>query len=124
MKLERFEPRDVFVAKENITKQGLDISHMLTVSISHINQSTAEEMALDGVANKFKVPIYTKDIPNDNGQGYGFYVYLDKQCLENGEFSEDLACVIERALDNGCNVLCLDADGPEIPGIPVYEWEE
>lgn len=124
MKLEKFIPRDVFTAKENILRQGLEISHMLTVSISHISQETAEDMMLDEVANRFKVPVYTKNAPNDNGQGYGLYVYLDEQCLKNGDFGEDLARIIELALDNGCNVLCLDSDGPEIPGIPVYEWED
>lgn len=124
MKLERFEPQNVFTVKENILRQGLEISHMLTVSISHISQETAEDMMLDGIANRFKIPVYTKNAPNDNGQGYGFYVYLDGQCLKNGDFTEDLARVIGLALDNGCNVLCLDSDGHEIQGLPVYEWED
>lgn len=123
MKLLRTKPEEKFEKKGTIIK-GLEISHMATVSISHIRQSTAEEMMLDGVTNKFMVPIYTKSVPNDNDPGYGFYVYLDSACLENGDFPEDLTAVIELALDNGCDVLCLDSDGPEIDGLTVYEWED
>lgn len=123
MKLLRTKPEEKFEKKGTTTK-GLEITHMATISMEHISQATAEAMMVDGMVNKFMVPIYTKSTPNDNGPGFGFYVYLDSQCLKDGDFPEDLAAVIELALDNGCDILCLDSDGPVIEGLPVYEWRD
>lgn len=78
MKLERFEPQNVFTVKENILRQGLEISHMLTVSISHISQETAEDMMLDGIANRFKIPVYTKMLLMTMERDMGFmYIWMD-----------------------------------------------
>lgn len=122
MKLSRIKPEKKF-GSGDIAK-GVEISHMITVSMSHITEQTKDEMMCDGINNKLMVPIYAKTVPNDNDPGFGFYVYLNNQCLREGDFPEDLVNVIDFALRNGCDILCLDCDGPEIEELPIYEWRD
>lgn len=107
---------------ENITR---NISKMLTLSLSHLTQETREELAEDNTKNHFScLSVYEKTA----GECYGYFVYIDEvlfaeQCLD-GSLPYDLRCVIQFSLDNNCDILCLDTDGPEVYYLPRYEYSE
>lgn len=99
----------------------LDISKMLTVSSAHVSEETFEALSIDELLNEIMLPIYTKNTP-DNGSNFGLYIYLDQTCLAQGKIPNDLKPLIELALKNKCDVICLDSDGPELENLPLYNW--
>lgn len=99
----------------------LEISKVLTVSSGHVTENTFEALSLDGLVNEIMLPVYSKSAPG-NGEGFGLYVYIEPKCLEQGKIPEDLMPLIRLAQENDCSILCLDCDGPELEGYPVYDW--
>lgn len=112
----------IIVECDMIVEQPLDIIKMITVSSGHVSEETFEALAMDGIRNKYGLPIYSKSAPG-NSEGYGLFIYLTSGCIdEETEIPEELKSLVKLAQDNGCEVLCLDCDGPEIEGIPTYDW--
>lgn len=101
----------------------LPITKMLTVSAYHVTHDTFEALSLDGVMNEIMLPVYEKSAPG-NGENFGLIIELEPVCVEQGRIPEDLASIIKLCQENGCQMLCLDFEGRELEGFPVYEWEE
>lgn len=96
--------------------QKLEISKMLTISTKHITPE-ADESILYAYYDDDKdvsAHVYTKD-------NYGWFVYIDED-FENKTNLECLKDCMRFARKNGCDLLCLDCDGPVVDGLPVYEW--
>lgn len=100
----------------------LEVSKMLTVSTAHVTESTFEALMSDSTQNEIGLPIYSKSTP-DNGENFGLYVYITEDCLDWDHMPGDLKPLIKLSQKTGCSVLCLDSDGPEVKGLPVYDWE-
>ena len=97
--------------------KGLEISKMLTVSTAHVKEETLEALS-ETLQNDIGLPVYVKGNP-DNGSNFGVYIYLEPAGLS--QISEDLKPLIDIAIENNCNVLCLDGDGPILKGFKTYE---
>ena len=100
----------------------LEITKMLTISTIHVKEETCkwlyevfeEQQPYDPVP-----PFYPK------GE-YGFFVYCDSESVDNAitdeNCPEDLTMCMVFAFVNGCELLCLDCDGPIIEGLRKYKW--
>lgn len=98
----------------------LDIQKVLTLSTAHIKESTANRLDRDPDDNNLGLCVYQK-------ADYGYFIYLDAITPElMAQYSEsiprDLYDCIGLALSVGCNILCLDCDGEELPFLPTYDW--
>ena len=108
---------------ENNVKQKLNITKVLTVFTGHVTQETFETLMLDGVTNDLGLAVYTKAAPNQGGN-YGLYIYLDPSVDDYESLPEDLVSLINLAIENDCMILCLDSDGMELEGFPIFEWKD
>lgn len=95
-----------------------EISKMLTISSGHISDETAEMLEREPELNALRLSVYTKSA--DDGENYGWFIYLPSD-IHDG-VPADLAKCMRIAASNGCNVLCLDGDGPEYPGLETFDW--
>ena len=102
--------------------KNLEITRMLTVSTAHVTQDTFERLALDGVRNEIGLPVYTKTSVGDD-ENYGLYIHISPD-INLEVIPEDLMSVINLALDNGFDMLCLDSDGPQLENLSVFAWDE
>jgi len=97
-----------------VHRNGLEICEVLTVSTAHIKKTTANE--LDAAANteqsgNVDFPVYSKaDV------GWFIYITGDETDLP------DLKLLVQLARKHHCDIICIDADGPTIPGLPTYDW--
>lgn len=99
--------------------QGPEIVGMLTVSTSHVSQETYRKLEQDGTRNEIGLPVYAKSAPED-GDCYGLYVYLENISWDT--VPSDLGHLIKLAQQNGCGILCLDSEGPELENMPKFDW--
>lgn len=100
----------------------LEITKMLTVSSAHVTQETFDRLVMDNENNKIGLPVYTKNISN-NSENYGLYIYINPD-INRGIVPSDLMPLIDLAVNNDCDILCLDGDGPELTDYPVFKWED
>lgn len=97
------------------TDNGLEIHSMLTLSTAHIDQKTRDILthtARDEGLDTINIPVYEK-------AGYGWFIPINN--IIPGKSTPSLTACIITALMSGCDWLCLDADGPTIADIPIYE---
>lgn len=98
-----------------------EITKMLTVSTAHVTQETYDRLYHDDENNEVMLPVYEKISPNGR-ETFGLYVYLEPAVLDWEKIPMDLKPLVMLAKTNGCGILCLDGDGPEINELPVYNW--
>ncbi len=98
---------------------GLEITKTLTVSTGHVTKDTFKRLLNDGMLNEIGLPVYKKAT---DGDMFGLFVYIEPNCLDYNKIPEDLAVLVKLAQDEGCGILCLDNDGPELENITTYEW--
>lgn len=106
-----------------------EISKMLTVSSAHICNSTAAALDLEGVTDSLGLAVYEKD-------DFGWIIYpvimkneSQYKHDENGDIlfghadnmPKDLQNLLRYCHDLGCQILCIDSDGPIIPYLPTYD---
>lgn len=104
------------------TEQGdaPEISKMLTISTAHICPGTWDILESEGndrCETRFSaLSVYPKS-------DYGCFIYISglDDALEI-DFPADLLDVVKFAIDHGCNMLCIDSDGPTVPELKTYEW--
>lgn len=119
------EASDAVVATE--PRNALEISKMMTLSTAHIAPNTAKdlektarcEFPLNMLSCNVPFPVYKKG-------DYGYFIYVTEDTISDaliGDFCpSDLLDVAIYAENNGCNLLCLDGDGPTVPDLKTYEW--
>ena len=93
----------------------LEIHHMLTLSTAHIDQTTRDLLtrtARNEGLDTVQIPVYEKD-------GYGWFIPVDNH-IPPGTTRPLTVCIMA-TLMAGCDWLCLDADGPTVDEIPIYE---
>jgi len=101
----------------------LEIHKMLVLTTGHVSQLTAlkihEGMARqerDGLTEEgFWLPQFLRE------EGWMFYTRDTKQEETHGA-PEDLLVVLRFALEQGCHWVMFDNDGPEVEGLPLFEW--
>lgn len=93
-----------------MSNANLEISNILTLSTAHIEADTA--IALDN--NEINgIMSYEK-------KEYGWFIYTLVNDINS--VPEDLIRVLNFALVNNCEWLCLDRDGDTTELLPTYEW--
>ena len=94
----------------------MDITLCLTISTGHISTNTARLLSIEPDTNILGLSVYEK------GE-YGWWIYVGDK-LENipDNLPDDLMRCIHEAYAWNCQWLCLDCDGEEIPGVPIYDW--
>lgn len=94
------------------------VTHMLTLSTAHIDRPTADMLDEEGEANRFPaLSVY----PKSAGEDYGWFIYIGPG-WRDAETPEDLKACLAACDAAGCGMLCLDADGPVVPDLSVYDW--
>ena len=113
-----------------------EISRILTLSTGHVTECTRNMLLRESEENNFGLDVYEKD-------DFGFIIYLPAPVETRGvdtpytetpagctrfgisySVPKDLQDVLRYCHDMGCNILCLDADGPEIPYLRYYGDDE
>lgn len=97
--------------------QKLEIDRMLTISSLHVSADTKDllDQAVDDNEEDPMPPVYEK-------QGYGWFVACDFDNEETWDnYPADLVQCMELAKENGCFWLCLDADGPRVDTLKIFE---
>lgn len=96
-----------------MSEQKLEIAKTLTLSTSHIKESTAQFLNDE---SREHLTVYAKN-------EFGWFIYITDQIdHEVTLITDDLSAVIQLALDNECSILCLDADGPIVDELNLYDW--
>lgn len=90
-----------------------EIAKMLTISTGHVSRETAAKLEHGGACF---LSIFAK------GE-YGWFIFVARDDDSMGGAPPDLAACIAKARALGCDWLCLDRDGDELDGLPVYDWE-
>ena len=92
----------------------MEISKMLTLSTAHITEGTAQLLQETPDTDVLGIPVYEKS-------EYGWFIYLSS--IPDVIFShlpKDLQDILSLAKDVGCDVVCLDCDGPALSYLEVY----
>lgn len=105
----------------------MEICKMLTLSTAHITKETADKLNHDCkpvAPEDYNLHSFCWDLaiscyPKNE---YGWFLWIDLADLETAP--EDLRRCINLALDNDCEWLCIDRDGPIEESLPTYEWED
>ena len=104
----------------------LEITRMLTISLSHISRETADLIndECDTWWNSSLPACYTK------GE-YGYMIHVPEDYLVSGEdgveetypdVPDDLHDCMLLARENNCQWLCFDRDGLVVDGLEVFDW--
>lgn len=103
-------------------RSALEVSKMLTISTAHVTEDICERLAARADYDpRYNIPfvVYRKD-------EFGYFIYITKDTLEDalkeGSCPEVLLDVVKFAVKHGCELLCLDRDGPTVPELKTYEW--
>ena len=114
-----------------------EITKMLTISTGHVRQSTMDMLDREARENNYGLAVYPKD-------GFGYLIYLTDPMASFPEESlpyeehgdhyplfgfpafvpKDLQDCMRYCKDMGCELLCLDSDGPEIPYLGWYHGDD
>ena len=96
-----------------------DIAKIITVSSAHITEDTAQMLDNEPNTDKLNISVYNK-------ADYGWFIYIPEYLKERvgqgTDLPEDLQRCLKTAIDNNCEWLCIDCDGPEIDGLEKYSW--
>ena len=95
----------------------MEISKMVTVSTCHISEETNNMLADKN--NSLPISVYDKT-------DYGWFIYMPADKDNDADVLKalptDLAVLFMFARYNEVDVICLDCDGEEIDGLPIYNW--
>lgn len=102
------------------TPTEFDITKIITLSTTHITENTARLLDDEPNTNTLGLTTYKK-------ADYGWFIYIAdyiKTNILNDAVSlpDDLKLCLKTAVNNNCEWLCLDCDGPEYDKLPKYNW--
>ena len=102
------------------TPTEFDIAKMITLSTTHITEDTAGRLDNEPDTNALGLTIYKK-------ANYGWFLYISDYVKtdilnDTASLPDDLKLCLKTAIDNNCEWLCLDCDGPEYDKLPKYNW--
>lgn len=96
---------------------GYEIQRTLVVSTSHISQEDATYLEQ---ASTWPLSVVWLNYE------YGWIIYLFKKDDYFQEVTQgapqSIVSLMRLAIQLNCDWLRIDADGPEVPGLPTYEW--
>lgn len=94
----------------------MEISKCLTISTSHVKESTMLMLEQEVISSNPSLCVYEK-------KAFGFWVHIPESGVElSSELPVDLLTCIKLAIDNDCEWLCLDRDGEVLNELPDYCW--
>ena len=95
----------------------MEVSRMITMSTGHVSEETAN--MLQDKNNTIPLGVYEK-------ADFGWFIYMPTEKTEDAnilkELPKDLAMIFMFARHSMFEVICLDCDGDDIEGLPIYEW--
>ncbi len=113
-----------------------DISRILTISTGHVTENTRNMLDREPEEDNFGLAVYNKNDfgyiiylpdPSDNNEIRTIYTEIPSEGPYFGyadKVPKDLQDVLRYCHDMGCDILCLDSDGPEIPYLRWYDEDE
>lgn len=110
-----------------------EITSLMTLSTAHISAQTMDLLqeatrCVNARLDDAGIAVYAKaqacgtpDAPNN--ECYGWFVYLPRviPAVSKSDLPADLLGVLQYARNHGCQVLCLDSDGPIISALKTYD---
>jgi hypothetical protein len=97
-----------------------EIQRMLTLSIFHIDPTTAEGLERKAV-DALNAPDWT-GISVYEKKDYGYFIYLIQGMMEPHLLPHDLEACINYAISQQCDVICFDRDANIMDNLISYEW--
>lgn len=114
------EPYMVPVDKIKVPAETLSVSKILTVSTAHVSKAMYKMLVEDANdSSSATLPVYEKT--DTDGTKYGLFIYIPAD-IDWDNILKELKPLLELAISNECDVICLDSDGSVIKELPVYEW--
>lgn len=101
----------------------MQIDNMLVLSTNHIPWRTSRALDVSTEGGKIEGD---GDMPATiTWASYGWMVWADSgfQYTEASRTHAELQRVIEFAISHGCQWIRFDIDGPEIAGLPTFDWD-
>lgn len=99
-----------------------EIARIMTISTGHIDKKSADllDSCVDALSEGElpEVPLTVIE-----KAGYGWIVCVTGTDDIADELPKPLADCLKYARDNECEWLAIDADGPTMDDLPVYEWD-
>lgn len=102
-------------------RRGLEVMEVLVVSTAHLDEQEAQILNEGGTI--------TDELPSPMTWEYGWIFFIggptsspdDTRYTLDG-YSEGFKGVAQRAWDAGLEWVRFDSDGPELDGVPTYDW--
>ena len=91
----------------------MGISKMLDISKTHITAETSDWLDKE-VDLAEEITAYAKE-------GYGWFIVITPDDLDNDNIPEDLMRCMKLAYKKKCHWLCIDQDGEVLDDLPVFE---
>lgn len=114
------EPYKIPVDKIKVPTETLSVSKILTVSTAHVTKAMYKMLVEDmNDSSSVMLPVYEKT--DTDGTKYGLFIYIPAD-INWDRIPKGLKPLLELAISNECDVVCLDSDGSVIKELPVYEW--
>lgn len=113
--------------------QKPEIQSLMTLSTAHVSIPTIALLqeatrSVNARLDDAGIAVYAKaqacgtpDAPNN--ECYGWFVYLPRviPAVSKSDLPTDLLGVLQYAQNHGCQVLCLDSDGPIVSTLKTYD---
>lgn len=90
--------------------ENMEISNMLTLSITHIPESVAKALENEPESNQFGLSVYPF--------AYGFWICVPHEIPPM--IPESVAACLSLAKENDCQWLCFDCDTEPLDTLPVF----
>lgn len=115
------------------TDRKPEIASIMTLSTAHVSVPTIALLqeatrCVNTRLDDAGIAVYAKtqacgtpDAPSN--ECYGWFVYLPRviPAVSKSDLPADLLGVLQYAQNHGCQVLCLDSDGPIVPTLKTYD---
>lgn len=98
-------------AEQEKKPSGWHIQKLLVCSVGHIKLEDCDFL----INSKYVLSVIQ--------HRYGWIIRWDPGEYDEEDVPPAIRAVLEHAESLGCSVVDLDSDGPELDGLPVYDWE-
>lgn len=103
------------ITQKERVKNLLDITKMITLSTSHVSETTKKLLTENETdSDTLTLPVYKKDA--------GWFICVTDIDPDSPTIPDDLKNLISFAQNIGCDWLCLDSDGQTLPYFEKFHW--
>ncbi len=120
----RFGDRAFFDALYKETRKSYNdaeeepiVQKMCALSTAHITKGSDAWLDDQALSNTAMLPVYEKE------GGYFIPLPIVDDVMKSVTIPDDVRCIINYAMRNGCNWLMLDGDVMPVNALPIYNWD-